>query len=148
MRNRFTVRGLVAAVALVAAAPAAALALSVAPASASISPGPGLPPAPGTCTPTQVDTAELAKTDHGPVIRVTGVKAHADFVVRLDPDKVDFIRQPDYFPYTVSECGSGGPVVKTPFKADFAVPTNPVGRFGISVNDILVNLFPGAPATS
>ena len=146
MRNRFTVRGVVAGVATTAAASAAALALSVAPASASISPGPPPAPLPGTCSPVDVNTAELVKTDHGPVIEVTGVKPHADTRLRLDADPVDFIRQPEYFPYTVNGCGGSGPVVRTPFTAEFRVPTSPVGRFGIEVNGIPVNLFPGAPA--
>jgi hypothetical protein len=141
MRNRFTVRGMVAAVAMMAAAPVAVLALGAGPASASISPGPTPAPVPGTCEPVRVTTAELVQTGHGPVIRVTGIKAHQDDFLRLDADDIDFIIQPDFFPYTVNGCGSGGPVVKTPFVQDFAVPRSPVGKCGIEVSGIPVVLF-------
>ena len=133
-------RGLLVAGALLLSGPAA-LAASVLPASASISPPIPLPPPPGVCTPADVLTAELVKTDAGPVIEVTGVKFQPDASVRLDPEDIDFIRQPDYFPYIVSSCGSGR-VVKTPFTATFRVPTFPVGRLGISIHDILIDLFP------
>jgi hypothetical protein len=145
MRNRFTFRRLVAALALAAAVPAAALALSAGPASASISPGPAPAPLPGTCTPVAVKSAQLVKTPNGPAIEVTGIKEHADTKLRLDPDPVVFIRQPEYFPYTVNGCGGTGPVTKVAFTEDFPVPTSPVGKFGISVNDILVDLFPHVP---
>ena len=150
MRNRFTVRrdrrGLIAAGALMAAASATTLALGLAPASASISPGPAPVPAPGTCTTVEVTTAELVRTDSGPAIRVTGVKSDATTTLSLDAENVDFIRQPEYWPYTVDECGTRGRLVKTPFTADFRVPTNPVGRLGISVNGIQINLRTGIPA--
>ncbi len=139
MRMRSTLRGVIAAGALMAA-----MALTMGPASASISPGPPPPPIPGTCQPVEVNTAELVKTDRGPVIAVTGVKLHANDTVRLDPDDVVFIRQPEFFPYTVNGCGSGGPIVKTPFKAEFKVPTSPVGKCGIDVSGIPVVLFPCA----
>jgi hypothetical protein len=142
MRNRSLGRGLLVAVALLVSA-AAALAAGVMPASASISPPTPLPPPPGVCTPTDVTTAELVKTDAGPVIVVTGVQFHADTTLRLDPQDIDFIRQPDFFPYDVNDCGTGR-IVKTPYKATFRVPKSPVGRLGISIDDIEVQLFPDA----
>ena len=141
MRNRFTVRGMVAALAMMAAAPVAVLALGAGPASASISPGPAPIPIPGTCEPVRVNTAELVKTEQGAVIRVTGIKFHQNDFLRLDADDVVFIQQPDFFPYTVNGCGSGGTIVKTPFVQDFAVPRSPVGKCGIEVSGIPVVLF-------
>ena len=145
MLDRFTVhrtgRGLIAAGALMAAALAPILALDMTPAAASTFAGPPPAPAPGTCTPVEVTTAKLVRTDDGLLaIRVTGVETRADAVLSLDAENVAFVRQPDYWPYTVDECGGGRPV-KTPFTADFRVPTNPVGRLGITVGDLPINLF-------
>jgi hypothetical protein len=141
MRNRFSARRVL----LLAAFLLAPLGLvaGAVPASASISPGPKPVPIPGTCTPVpEVKTAELIKTGNVPVIQVTGVKAHADSKLQLDPEDVDFVRQPEYFPYLVNECGGTGPATKTPFTEVFRVPTSPVGKFGISIQGILVDLFP------
>lgn len=141
MRNRFTVRRALLAAAFLLA-PLGLVAGAV-PASASISPGPDPAPIPGTCpTVPEVKSAELVKTGNGPVILVTGTKTHADSKLRLDPEDVVFIQQPDYFPYLVDECGGTGPATKTPFTEVFAVPKAPVGKFGISIQGILVDLFP------
>lgn len=134
LRNRSIRRGL-AAVALLVAVPAA-LAASAAPASAA---APG--PIPGICTPTDVKSAELVKTVSGPAIRVTGTKFQPNATVSLDPQDIQFVKQPDYFPYDVNSCGTG-PVVKTPYTALFRVPTSPVGKFGIQIDEFLIDLFP------
>lgn len=139
LRNRSIRRGLVA-VALLVSVPAA-LAASAAPASASISPGLPAPPIPGLCEPSVVKSAELVKTVDGPAILVTGIKFQANATVRLDPQDIQFVQQPDYFPYDVNSCGAG-PFVKTPYTALFKVPTAPVGRFGISIDEFLIDLFP------
>lgn len=140
MRNRFTVRRALLAAAFVLA-PVGIVAGAV-PASASISPGPAPGPIPGICeTVPEVKSAELVKTADGPAILVTGVKLHTSSKLFLEPEDIDFVKQPDYFPYLVSECGAG-PVVKTPFTQLFRVPTAPVGKFGIDIQGILLDLFP------
>jgi hypothetical protein len=140
MRNRFTLRRTLLAAAFLLAP--VGLVAGALPASASISPGPAPGPIPGICeTVPVVKTAELVKTVDGPAILVTGIKLHTNSQLRLDPEDVVFVQQPDYFPYLVNECGAG-PVVKTPFKELFAVPKAPVGKFGISIHGILIDLFP------
>lgn len=139
LRNRSIRRGLVA-VALLASVPAA-LAAGAAPASASIAPGPAPSPIPGICTPTDVKSAELVKTTSGPAILVSGIKFQPDARVRLDPQDIVFVQQPEYFPYDVNSCGTG-PVVKTPYTELFRVPTAPVGKFGIQIDEFLIDLFP------
>src|SRR5262245_36144462 len=130
-------RGAFAAAALLSAAAPAALALAGPAAAAEAA------PAPGTCPAVAVTTAELVRTVDGPAILVTGVKPHADTSLRLEAEQVDFVQQPDYWTYTVVGCGGTGPVVKTPFTTTFRVPTSPVGRFGITVNGIAINLGDG-----
>ena len=89
----------------------------------------------------EVKSAELVRTTDGPAILVTGFKAHTNSKLLLEPEDIDFVKQPDYFPYLVNECAAG-PVTKTPFTEVFRVPTAPVGRFGIDIQGILVDLFP------
>ena len=145
MRNRFSVRRVLLTAAFLLA-PVGLVAGAV-PASASISPGPAPKPLPGVCSPVaEVKTAELVRTTSGPAIQVTGIKSHADSQLQLDAEDVVFIQQPDYWNYFVDECGGTGPAVKTPFTETFRVPTFPVGKFGIAIDGILINLFPGAPA--
>jgi hypothetical protein len=145
MRNRFSARRLLLMAAFLLA-PVGLVAGAV-PASASISPGPAPTPLPGVCSPVaEVKTAELVRTTNGPVILVTGLKSHADSRLQLDAEDVVFVQQPDYWNYFVDECGGTGPAVKTPFTEIFRVPTFPVGKFGIAIDGILINLFPGAPA--
>lgn len=145
MRNRISIRGLVAGLAVAAAIPTAALALTAAPVSASAS----AVSAPAPCsTPAVVKSAELVRTVNGPMIQVTGLKPQADAKLTLDADNIAFVVQPDYFPYTVHACNGTGPVVKTPFTQLFEVPTNPVGKFGIEVNGIQLDLFPHTMAAA
>jgi hypothetical protein len=141
MRNRFTVRRALLLAAFLLA-PVGLVAGAV-PASASISPGPAPVPLPGVCTTVpEVKTAELVKTVDGPAILITGIKTHADSRLQLDAEDVVFVQQPDYWNYFVNECGGTGPVVKTPFTEVFRVPTAPVGKFGIAIHGILIDLFP------
>ena len=139
MRNRFTVRRALLAAAFLLAP--VGLVAGASPASAAI-PGPAPVPLPGVCTSVpEVKSAELVRTVDGPAILVTGIKAHTNSKLFLEPEDIDFVVQPEYFPYLVNECGTG-PVTKTPFTEVFRVPTNPVGRFGIDIQGILVDLFP------
>jgi hypothetical protein len=141
MRNRFTVRRALLAAAFVLA-PVGLVAGAV-PASASISPGPSPIPLPGACqTVPEVKSAQLVETADGPAILVTGVKAQPNSKLFLEPEDIDFVKQPDYFPYLVNECGGIGPAVKTPFKQLFRVPTAPVGKFGIEIHGFQIDLFP------
>jgi len=136
MRFRTLARGLFVASALLVSAPAA-LAVSAAPASAA-----PVIPAPGTCPAVGVKSAEIVRTVNGPALQVSGVMPHADTKLVLEAEDVVFVQQPDYWNYTVVGCGGTGPVVKTPFTTLFRVPTAPVGRFGITVNGIVIDLFP------
>lgn len=145
LHTRFLRRGLLAV--MLAASVPAALAASAIPASASISPPTQLPLPPGvTCEPVEVTKVKLSQNEFGPVIIVLGVTTRANARLSLDAEDIDFVKQPDYFPYVVNACGTG-PTIKQPFQAVFDVPTFPVGRLGISINEtFLVDLFPGAPA--
>jgi hypothetical protein len=134
-RKRSLVRGLVAAVALLAAVPAA-MVFGASPASAA--PGPS---APSGCPTVQVDSAELVRTTHGPAILVTGVKPQGTKLL-LEAEDVVYVQQPNYWNYFVVGCGGTSPTVKTPFTQVFPVPTSPVGKFGITVNGIALDLFP------
>jgi hypothetical protein len=140
-RTRLSARALLATLALLAMMPVA-LAVSSAPASASSAAptAPTLPP-PGTCPVVRVDSAEIVRTVSGPAIQVTGVKPHADTLVLLEAEQVVYVQQPDYWNYFVVGCGGSGPVVKAPFTKLFRVPTDPVGRYGITVNGIPLDLF-------
>jgi hypothetical protein len=137
-RTRLSARALLATLALLAVAPLG-LAASAAPASAAPA-APTLPP-PGTCPVVRVDSAEIVRTVSGPAIQVTGVKPHADTRLLLEAEQVVYVQQPDYWNYFVVGCGGSGPVVKTPFTKLFRVPTDPVGRYGITVNGIPIDLF-------
>lgn len=140
-RTRLSARGLLAALAFLAVVP---VSLAVSSASASAAPAaptaPTIPP-PGTCPVVRVDSAEIVRTVNGPAIQVTGVKPHADTVLFLEAEQVDYVIQPDYWNYFVVGCGGSGPVVKTPFTKIFPVPSYPVGRLGITVNGIPLDLF-------
>jgi hypothetical protein len=137
-RTRLSARGARAILSLLAVA---ALAVTMGPAAASAAPAAPKAPPPGTCPTVQVDSAEIVRTVHGPAIQVTGVKPHADTVLFLEAEDVVYIQQPDYWNYFVVGCGGTGPVVKTPFTQLFRVPSHPVGRFGITVNGIQLDLF-------
>jgi hypothetical protein len=137
-RIRTFTRGLVAAGALLCAAVPAAVATTSATAGAAVA-----APEPGTCPAVIVQTAELVRTTSGPAILVTGLKPHADSRLRLEAEQIDYVRQPDYWNYTVVGCGGTGPVVKTPFTVRFEVPTYPVGRYGITVDGIPIDLGDG-----
>lgn len=134
-RKRSLVRGLVAAMALLCAVPAAMI-FGASPASAA----PG-PTAPSGCPTVQVDSAELVRTTTGPAILVTGVKPQGANLL-LEAEDVDYVQQPDFWNYFVVGCGFNNPTVRTPFTQVFPVPSNPVGKFGITVNDIMLVLFP------
>jgi hypothetical protein len=136
-RTRLSARGLLATLALLAVVP---LALATSSTAASAAPDAPTAPPPGTCPVVRVDTAEIVRTVSGPAIQVTGVKPHADTVLFLEAEQVDFVQQPDYWNYFVVGCGGSGPVVKTPFTQRFRVPTFPVGRCGITVNGITLDL--------
>ena len=141
MRNRFTVRRALLAAAFVLA-PVGLVAGAV---PASASPDPSPVPIPSICeTVPLVKSAQLVETADGPAILVTGIKAHTNSKLLLEPEDIDFVKQPDYFPYLVNECGAG-PEVKTPFKQLFRVPTAPVGKFGIEVHGFQIDLFPHVP---
>jgi len=127
--NRSLLRTFLALVTLVAA-------LAVGTATASAWAGPTAAPPPGTCPAVEVTSAEVVRTTSGPGIHVRGVKAHADTVLRLEAEQVDFVQAPDYWNYTVVGCGGTGPVVKTPFTTTFPAPTFPMGTCGISVHGI------------
>ena len=110
---------------LAAAVPVAAMAAPAAAAPTAI---------PETCSPTYVRSAELVRTVYGPAIEVQGVATHAGLTLRLVPDDVVFIQQPDYFPYSVLGCGDhSGPITKVLYRKLFRVPTSPVGRYGIQI---------------
>jgi hypothetical protein len=143
MRNiRTLTRGVIAASALLCAAVPAGMVALAGPAGAAVA-----APAPGTCPAVVVNAAELVHTTSGPAIQVSGVMPHADSQLRLEAEQVDFVQQPDYWNYTAVGCGGSGPVVKTPFTTLFEVPSSPVGRFGITVNGIAVNLGSGPADT-
>jgi hypothetical protein len=137
-RTRLSARGLLATLALLAVVP---VALATSSTAASAAPDAPTAPPPGTCPAVRVDSAEIVRTVSGPAIQVTGVKPHADTVLFLEAEQVDFVQPPDFWNYFVVGCGGTGPVVKTPFTQLFRVPTFPVGRCGISVNGIPLILF-------
>lgn len=142
---RSLARGVLVALALLVAVPGA-FALGASPASASTA-GTAAPtaPDPKTCPRVQVDSAELVRTVHGPAIQVKGVKPQADTKLFLVAEDVVYVQQPDYWNYFVVGCSGTGATVKTPFTQLFRVPTHPVGKFGITVNGIVIDLF-GGPA--
>jgi FlaG/FlaF family flagellin (archaellin) len=134
-RKRSFVRGLVAAMALLAAVPAA-MVFGASPASAA----PG-PTAPSGCPTVQVDSAEVVRTTHGPGILVRGVKPQGAKLL-LEAEDVVYVQQPEYWNYFVVGCHSNPPTVKVPYAQVFPVPSDPVGKFGITVNGIQIDLFP------
>jgi hypothetical protein len=136
--SRFTVRRLLAALALLVTIPTA-LAASAGTAAAE--------PAPGTCPATVVRSAEVVRSTSGPRLLVSGIAQHPDAFLRLEAEKIDFVQQPDYWNYSVVACGGTGPIVKSPYTQSFPVPSYPVGKFGINVGGIIVDLFPGGPVT-
>jgi hypothetical protein len=142
MRNRFSVRRALALAAFLLVP--VGLVGAAAPAGASISPGPEPIPLPGVCTTVpEVKTAELIKlADGSSVIVVTGIKTQANSRLQLTAEDVVFVQQPEYFPYLIEECSGSGAVTKTPFREVFRVPTAPVGKFGISIHGIDIDLFP------
>ena len=127
--NRSFLRTLVGASTLLAA-------LTVGSATASAS---AEPPA-GSCPAVQVRSAEVVHTTSGPGILVQGAKPHADTVLRLEAEQIDYAQAPPYWDYTVVGCGGTGPVVRTPFTTTFPAPTHPMGSCGIAVNGIELNL--------
>lgn len=137
-RIRLLAGGLLATGMLLAVAPAAQ-ASTAAPAPATSSASSVAPP-PGTCPVVVVHSAEIVRTTSGPAILVTGVKPHADTVLRLEPEDVDYVQPPDYWNYFVVGCGGTGEVVKTPFTTTFPVPSFPMGKYGITVNGIPIDL--------
>jgi len=100
----------------------------------------GAAPAPATCANTVVRSAELVQTTEGPVILVRGVASNYNPRLQLVPEDVVFIQQPDYFPYQVQECAVTQPTGKFSYTRVFAVPTSPVGRFGIQIGPSQINL--------
>jgi hypothetical protein len=143
MRNRSSVRRALALAAFLVA-PLGFVAAAAVPASASISPGPDPIPLPGICeTVPEVKAAQLVKLDDGSsVIVVTGTKLHANSRLQLTAEDIDFVQQPEYFPYLVEECNGSGVEKKTPFREVFRVPSDPMGKFGISIHGIDIDLFP------
>lgn len=141
MKTRSLVRGaLVAAVLLVAPAAVAT--------SASASPAAEAAPDPATCLRVKVESAEVVKTVNGPALQVKGLMPQSNMTLHLIPEDIVFVQQPDYWNYFVVGCSDGiGIPVKTPFTKLFRVPTFPVGKFGITVNGIVVNLFDGPPVS-
>jgi hypothetical protein len=141
MRNRFSVRRALALAAFLLA-PLGVVAAATVPASAS--PGPDPIPLPGICeTVPLVRTAELVELEDGTqAIVVTGIKLHDNSRLQLTAEDVVFVKQPEYWPYLVEECNATGVVKKTPFREVFRVPTDPVGKFGIDIQGVLVDLFP------
>ena len=95
---------------------------------------------PSACQPTVVRSAELVRTIYGPAIQVTGIAAGPNVDLRLVPEDIVFIQQPDYFPYLVTDCAPDRIAVKTPYTKLFRVPTAPVGKYGIQLGSTPLNL--------
>ena len=91
-------------------------------------------PPPGSCPAVQVRSAEVVRTTTGPGM------PHADTVLRLEAEQVDYVQAPAYWNYTVVGCGGTGPVVRTPFTTTFPAPGHPIGTCGIAVHGIELNL--------
>lgn len=87
--NRSLLRTSVALAALLAA-------LAVGSATASAAPEAAAPP-PGTCPVVRVDSAEVVRTTSGAGILVRGVEPHADTVLRLEAEQVDYVQAPGYW---------------------------------------------------
>ena len=98
------------------------------------------PPAPAACAATTVRSAEIVRTTGGPAILVTGVAPGPTVDLRLIPEDVVFIQQPDYWRYFVVDCSPDAIVTKTPYTKVFRVPTAPVGRYGIDIQGFPINL--------
>jgi hypothetical protein len=143
MKTRSIVRGALVAAALIVSAPAA---MAVGPAGASAAPEAA--PDPADCPQVHVDSAEVVKTIHGPAIQVKGLMPQSNMTLHLIPEDIVYVQQPDYWNYFVVGCSDGiGLPVKTPFTKLFRVPTYPVGKLGITVNGIIVDLFDGPPVS-
>jgi hypothetical protein len=99
-----------------------------------------VPPPPQSCDATRVQRAEIVRTTSGPAMLVSGITAGPSVDLRLIPEDVVFVQQPDYWNYFVVDCASDAAVVKTPYTKLFRVPTAPVGRYGISIQGIDINL--------
>jgi hypothetical protein len=97
-------------------------------------------PVPAVCTPTAVGSAEIVRTTTGPGILVRGVAAGPRIGLRLEPEHIDFVRQPDYWPYVVVDCIPDAAPVRTRYSMVFAVPTAPIGRSGIEIGPDQINL--------
>jgi len=142
MKTRSIVRGALVAAALIVTAPAAMAS------TAGASPTSEAAPDPANCPRVHVDSAEVVKTIHGPAIQVKGLMPQSNMTLHLIPEDVVFVQQPDYWNYFVVGCSDGiGLPVKTPFTELFRVPTFPVGKLGITVNGIVLNLFDGPPVS-
>jgi len=142
MKQRSLVRGALVAAAMLVTAPAA---LAV---TASASPAAEAAPDPVDCPQVKVESAEIVRTVHGPALQVKGLMPQSNMKLHLIPEDVVYVQQPDYWNYFVVGCSDGiGLPVKTPFTQLFRVPTYPVGKLGITVNGIIVNLFGGAPVS-
>ena len=83
-----------------------------------------------------------ADSSGGAGIQVRGAMPHPDTLLLLEAEDVDYVRQPEFWDYTVVGCGGTGPVVKTPFTRTFPAPTHPTGSCGIAVNGIRLLLDP------
>ena len=142
MKKRSLVRGALVAAAMLVTAPAAMAS------TASASPAPEAAPDPVDCLRVKVESAEVVRTVHGPALQVKGLMPQSNMELHLVAEDVVYVQQPDYWNYFVVGCADGiGLPVKTPFTQLFRVPTYPVGKLGITVNGIIVNLFGGAPVS-
>jgi hypothetical protein len=104
---------------------------------------PAAPP-PGSCPSVRVLSVELVRGEDGsPALAITGVKPHADASVRLVPEDVVYVIQPDYWTYFVEACGGTGPVTKNRFRTVLPI-TGPTGRCGIEIPPHLILIDPVA----
>ena len=143
MKNRSLLRGALVAVAMLVTAAPAAMASS-----AGASPASAPAPDPADCPRVHVDSAEVVRTVNGPAIQVKGLMPQSNMKLHLVAEDVVYVQQPDHWNYFVVGCSDGiGLPVKTPFTQLFRVPTFPVGKLGITVNGIVVNLFDGPPVS-
>ena len=76
---------------------------------------------------------EIVDTTTGPGILVRGVAAGPLVGLRLEPEHVDYVRQPDYWRYVVVDCIPDAEPVRTRYSMVFPVPTAPVDRYGIEI---------------
>jgi hypothetical protein len=142
MKKRSLVRAALVAAALVVTAPAAMAS------TAGASPAAEAAPDPADCPLVKVESAEVVRTVHGPALQVKGLMPSSNTKLHLIPEDIVYVQQPDYWNWFVVGCTDGiGLPVKTPFTQLFRVPTYPVGKLGITVNGIIVNLFDGPPVS-